>query len=330
MFKYHSICLLFLFILAFTFRHNKVNAQPLLPDIALVSENGINVLTWHCQYDGLKSIAVQRSNDSNFNYTTIGYVRDIKKGVQYYLDGHPTPGNNWYRVTLVFGSNLAWTSNRIRIFVDSAQIVKNRVLPPNDSLQKYIAKMRTKTVKVVSPDSAATSFRKDSMVVTSTTPKIAASRNHADSSAAVIAPETSAAATKTASPGNNNSSINPAVKTDLKNVIDSASKPVVKSIVIPTIEIPDLSEVNTYSYIRSHYVFTNPFTGHVNVEIDDAVKHKYSIDFYDQNNVRIMEIPRITEPHVIIDKRNFQRTGLYKFELIKDKEKLETGYITIY
>ncbi|HTN18090.1 MAG TPA: hypothetical protein VL092_10440, partial [Chitinophagaceae bacterium] len=60
-------------------------AQPVLPDMASVTQNGINILTWTCQYDGVKSIAVQRSSDSNLNYITIGYVKDVKKGVQYYL-----------------------------------------------------------------------------------------------------------------------------------------------------------------------------------------------------------------------------------------------------
>jgi hypothetical protein len=276
--------------------HSTAFSQPTLPDMACVTQNGINILTWNCQYDGLKSIAVQRSTDSNFNYVTIGYVKDLKKGVQFYLDGHPKAGTNWYRITLIFGSNLAWTTNRIRVTVDSSQIAKGRVLPPNDSLQGLASSFKTRTVKVD----------------TSTTPgSDTAARGSAAALAAANAPKVVVTSTMT-----------PKLKTD------SAAAPVKAP--PPAIQIPDITEVNAYSYIKSQYVFTNPFTGHVNIELSEAPKSKFSIDFFDSDNVKVLEIPRIMEPSVIVDKRNFQRTGMYKFELYKDKVKIETGYITIY
>lgn len=256
-------------------------AQPTLPDLASVHENGVNILTWNCQYDGLKSIAVQRSSDSNFNYITIGYVRNLKKGVQYYLDGHPKAGANWYRVRLVFGSDLQWTSNRIKVVVDSMQIAKGRVLPPNDSLQGLAAKFQTRTVQMT--DSGSGHVGKKTFLVTSTV-----------------------------------------TTTPSKDTVKSPSKPVL------TLEIPDIDNVNSYSYIKSQYVFTNPFTGHVNIEIADAKTNKYSIEFYDAKNIKILEVPKINEANVILDKRNFQRVGMFKFDLYKDKSKIETGYITIY
>lgn len=275
-------------LLAFLFAFNSnVFAQPILPDLASVTENGINVITWDCQFEGVKSIAVLRSNDSNFNFITIGYVKNIKKGVQYYLDGHPKAGTNWYKLNIVFGSNLAWTSNRIKIKVDSAQIAKGKVLPSNDSLQYLATKFRTKTIDLstdtatVAKGSNPNAPKIDVVVTTSST---------------VTTPKVDSAAIK--------------------------PKPVLK--------IPDIGQVDAYSYIKSQYVFTNPFTGHVNVEIADVAKYKYSIDFFDAANVKVLDIPRISEPSVIIDKRNFQRTGMYRFDLMKDKVKIETGYVTIY
>jgi hypothetical protein len=254
-------------------------AQPTLPDLASVTQNGINILTWVCQYDGVKSVAVQRSSDSNLNYITIGYVKEIKKGTQFYLDGHPKAGPNWYRVKLVFGSDLSWTSNRIKIVVDSAQVAKGRVLPSNDSLQGLASKFQTKKVEVT--DSATGKVGKKTVLINTTA-------------------------------------------TPTKDTV--AGKPKLSL----SIEIPDIENVNAYSYIKSQYVFTNPFTGHVNIEIADAKTSKYAIDFYDSKNVKVLEIPKITESSIILDKRNFQKLGLYKFELFKEKVKLETGYITIY
>lgn len=221
-----------------------VKAQATLPDFTIVTQNGVNVLNWVCQYDGIKSIAVERSNDSIFNFKTIGYVKTLKKGVQAFIDGHPTPGNNYYRLNIVFASDLNWMSNRGRIFVDSAQLLKQAVLPPNDSLQKMIA----------------------------SSPKI--------------------------DPGN-----------------------------------PNPEEIDAYTYVRSQYVFTNPFTGHVNVELPDNQDRLtvFSLDFYDlKTNKRVLEVPRVPEQSVVIDKRNFQRKGVYKFELRQGREMLEKGYITIY
>lgn len=237
------------------------SAQTQLPDILGASENGISLLSWNCQYDGVKSIAVQRSSDSVFNFVSIGYVKNLKKGAQAYIDGHPMPGNNWYRLYIVFNSDLTWYSNRYKLVVDSAAIMNRSVLPPNDSLQKL-----------------ANNIKVDIGTTTAVTT--------ADSLRAIV--------------------------NKLK------------------IAIPDPEEVNPFTYVRSQFVFTNPFTGHVNMELPDIKKYHYSIRFFDQNNRQILDVERITESPIIIDKRNFQKKGLFKFELMKGKDKLETGYITIY
>lgn len=222
-------------------------AQTVLPDFTLTSEKGINLLSWVCQYDGIKSIAVQRSADSIFNYATIGYVKNIAKGSQGYIDGHPLPGMNYYRLYIVFSSDITWTSNRGKIFIDSAALLQKTVLPPNDSLQKMVT-------KVVTDD-----------------PNI------------IIAP-------------------------------------------------PDPSNMNTYTYVRSQFVFTNPFTGHINIELPENFNSNemYSLKFFDSKDKKTVEIPRISEREVVLDKRNFQRKGIYKFELYKNEKLVEKGHITIY
>lgn len=255
----------FYFVFAFLFALTPVlKAQPLLPDIVGASEKGINVLSWVCQYEGIKSIGVQRSSDSVYNFVTIGYVKNLKKGTQAFIDGHPVPGNNWYRLYIAFNSDLTWYSNRFKLHVDSAAILAKGVLPPNDSLQKMASRIRVDT--------------------SSNTPSI------------------------------------PGKPTDtLQQLVNKLR-----------LSIPDPVEIDAYSYIKSQYVFTNPFTGHITMEIPDVKKFHYSIKFFDLNNKKVLEIPKIPESPVIIDKRNFKKKGLFKFELIKGMEKLEGGYITIY
>ncbi len=213
-------------------------AQPDLPAISVVTQGGISVLSWNNPYEsGLKSIAVQRSADSNYNFATLGYVTNLKKGVQSFVDAHPMPGKNWYRLIILFSSDMEWKSNVGKVILDSASIANRKPLPPSDSLQKLISQ---------SGNAAA------------------------------------------------------------------------------------LNSVNTVSYPKSQYVFTNPFTGNINIEIQDALKENYSLIFYDQQDREVLKVPRINDKVVILDKRNFQNTGLFKFKLLKNKQEFDKGYVTIY
>src|SRR5690606_4745205 len=139
-------------------------------------------------------------------------------------------------------SDLTWFSNRVGVFIDSAQLMQKGVMPPSDSLQAMID-------------------------------KLAAGSNALDPSA-----------------------------------------------------------ITSYSYVRSMFVFTNPFTGHINIELPEAVNNTtvYSIKFFSNTGAHVFTIPKISEQSVILDKRNFQKKGLFKFELWKDKEIIETGHVSIY
>lgn len=265
-----------------------VNAQPVLPDVVGASSKGINVLSWTCQYSGLKSIAVQRSGDSVFNYVTIGYVSDLKQGVQSFIDGHPNPGDNWYRLYIAFSSDLTWYSNRIKIHIDSATLLEKGVIPPNDSLQKYAA-----TIKIDENDVIASSFETES---NSSTPATGSSTN-----------------------------VSATTTTD-------ETKPVYKEKSNLSINIPKDDATAQMAYVKSKYVFTNPFTGHVTLELPLNTRSTYAIKFYTQNNSNtpVLDIPRIRQKQVIIDKRNFNKKGIYKFVLYEGYSKMDEGYITIY
>lgn len=230
-----KIAVLFLLLLNFT---NTTFAQPDLPNIGVITQGGLNIISWKNPYKGgLKSMAVERSNDSVHNFTAIGYVKNLNDAVQSFVDVHPMVGKNWYRLHIVFTSDVDWMSNEQFIGVDSAAIANRKPLPPSDSLQKII-----------------------------------------------------------------NATGGVATVSELKAV-----------------EMP-----------KSQYVFANPFTGNVNIEIQDAIEGNYQLIFYDANDKEVLKIPRINDKTVILDKRNFQNTGLYKFRLLKNKEEFDKGYVTIY
>lgn len=249
---------------------------PELPDIIAASDKGVNVISWTCQYDGIKSISVQRSSDSVFNYSTIGYVKDLKKGPQAFIDGHPQAGNNWYRLYIGFSSDLTWYSNTIKIYIDSATLLSKSVIPPNDSLQKYAS-----SVKIDPGDIIA-------------------------SSAQQAAENTVATSTGTTTPATNKPKLN--------------------------LNLPKEDEVSQFTYVKSQHVFTNPFTGHVALELPDDMREPYAIKFFKQGDEKtpVLDIPRIRKNKVIIDKHNFQGKGVYKFILYKGTKKIEEGYISIF
>jgi len=267
----------FFILIAIIFIGVPAMAQPPeLPDIIAASDKGVNVISWTCQYDGIKSISVQRSSDSVFNYSTIGYVKDLKKGPQAFIDGHPQAGNNWYRLYIGFSSDLTWYSNTIKIYIDSATLLSKSVIPPNDSLQKYAS-----AVKIEPGDIIA-------------------------SSAQQAAENTVATSTGTTTPATNKPKLN--------------------------LNLPKEDEVSQFTYVKSQHVFTNPFTGHVALELPEDMREPYAIKFYKQGDEKtpVLDIPRIRKSKVIIDKHNFQGKGVYKFTLYRGTEKIEEGYISIF
>lgn len=255
---------------------------PVLPDIIAATDKGVNVISWTCQYDGIKSIAVQRSQDSVFNFKTIGYVKNTRKGRQAFIDGHPDAGDNWYRLYIAFSSDLTWYSNTIKIFIDSTTLLEKGVIPPNDSLQQYAS-----NVEISREDIIASSMQ-----------TTAATNN--------------AIATNRPTINNRNVEANTAPKLNLN--------------------IPKTEDVNQMTYIKSRHVFTNPFTGHITLELPQDTRQTFSIQFFKQGapGTPVLDVPRLRETNVVIDKRNFQGKGVYKFILKQGGQLIEEGHISIY
>lgn len=221
-------------------------AQPQLPAISIQTKNGINILTWVNPYtSNVASVTVQRSADSNYNFSTIGVVKDISSAVQTYADLRPLAGANWYKVVVTFKSDIDWKSNVYKVVVDSADIAKRGAILSTDSIQTIVNKVVEESGKV--------DFEK----------------------------------------------IN--------------------------------SNLKTATYPTSQLIYTNPFTGNISIELPEVRKHNYSVVFMDLNGKEIMKIPRVREVEIILDKRNFQNSGTYRFVIYDNNtEEVEKGYITIY
>lgn len=220
----------------------QVASPPLLPSMSIVTENAQNILNWTSQFDGVKSIAVQRSADSVRNFVTIDVLSNPKKGIQRYVDELPLAGKNHYRLSVNFAGDLEWFSNTYKVYLDSATIA--------NSLKGSIKSGTTKSVPI-----------KDS-----------------------------------------------------GNQTTSAATP----------------KSTEFYYSSSTHVYTNPYTGHINITLEDALSKKYSLRFFDPNKNEVLKVSRISRPNLVLDKNNFNGKGTFQFQLFDANELIETGYITIY
>ena len=92
----------------------------------------------------------------------------------------------------------------------------------------------------------------------------------------------------------------------------------------------NIDNIDAYSYFKSLYINTLPTNGNILVTINDGDIHNYIIKFLDQNEQFLFQVDGIKEKSYSIDKRNFPHKGVYKFQLYKNKEVLEIGYVTIF
>jgi len=221
-----------------------------LPTLSVTTEQAQGIISWYNQYDGVKSISVQRSLDSVRNFVTIGILNLPKKGYGIYNDLHPEVGKNYYRLSVEFGSDLEWFSNIYKIVLDSATIAK------------------------------AAAFRASNPVQTPIFP----------------------------TPKNG--------RPELKN----SNTETVPAIVTP----PE------FTFIPSNKIYTNPYTGHVNINLEDALNRRYNIRFYDPSKNEVLRISRVSKPILILDKNNFNSRGIYSFQLFDGTSLVEIGYVNIY
>lgn len=212
-----------------------------LPAMNIMTQGARNIISWNSQFDGIKSIAIQRSTDSVKNFVTIGVVSKPKKGIGNYTDEKPVAGKNYYRLSVNFAGDIEWFSNTYKVYLDSATIAK--------SLEQAI---QSGTSKSILPDKT-------------------------------------------------NNTITPTLPVD-----------------------------TVFHYTPSAKVFTNPFTGHININLDDAVGKLYSVRFYTPDKEEILRISRVTKTRLVVDKNNFNSTGTYLFEVYLGEDLFESGYITIY
>ena len=230
-------------------------AQSVLPTIDAVADSGLVTLRWVCQYDGVKSITVKRSTDSNANFSIIGHVKDVTKGAQHYTDFAPMVGVGYYKLSIVFNSGLSWSSNFCEaVSYKSHTLLHSGTLPSQPH-----------NITVTSPVPATTVIHAEQQ------PKLTVRLSY-----------------------------------------------------------PDI-DMNDASFIQPRFVFIHKVFGHavLKLPVVNFKQHVYSVRFSTISGVGVVDIPFIKMEEIIIDKRNFGRSGTYKYVIRRDGVLFESGCIKV-
>jgi hypothetical protein len=95
---------------------------------------------------------------------------------------------------------------------------------------------------------------------------------------------------------------------------------------IPKIITDTGSQLKLYTFIPRDIKIITPakaviksiYTGKDNnviINLLGALTHKYSIKFFDDNQDQILEVDKVSETYLILDKVNFRHSGLFHYEL---------------
>lgn len=84
--------------------------------------------------------------------------------------------------------------------------------------------------------------------------------------------------------------------------------------------------VRPENFKPSGFIFTNP-QGNVTIVLPIGKNEQFQIKFFDNNGDELFELKNIKESTIVLDKSNFMRAGVYRFELydngvLREKNKL--------
>jgi hypothetical protein len=81
-------------------------------------------------------------------------------------------------------------------------------------------------------------------------------------------------------------------------------------------------------YLPSKNIFVGK-ENNVIIQLPLADIKEYSVQFFDENHRQLFELKKITDPHLIIEKVNFQRAGWYYFKLYEKGKMVEKNQFYI-
>lgn len=268
-------------------------AQDTLPAFTATTRgNNKVVISWNNKYAFVSQINIQRSYDSTRNFKTILSVPDPKVPQNGFVDSKaPTPFM-FYRLFIVLDSGKYLFTRSKRAFWDTARIVRQNALQNNrrvivsDNLSENEAeKIRNKLTNGKTED---------------------------------LKPPTEPEPEKIFIVIRRDSIVMHFPESNFRHFRDSMVNTTKDTLVFRTADTimvkPFIPKV---IYKPSQYVFTEK-GGNVMIALPEALKKRYSIKFYEDDNTELFEITQVKEPVLTLDKANFLHAGWFRFELFED------------
>jgi hypothetical protein len=95
----------------------------------------------------------------------------------------------------------------------------------------------------------------------------------------------------------------------------------------PTLALEEVKPVFTFT--PSLHVYTNSYSGHVNIVLENTNTKKYSVVFFGNDKKEAFRIGKIKQNSTVVDKYNFNGKGTFSFSLLEDGNEVEKGFLNI-
>lgn len=107
----------------------QLRGQTKPPEITVTPQNDRNEISWSLDYRDIHSIGIQRSSDSVYNYSTVGYAKEPGLKQNTFSDKGFPFGKNFYRLYLELpGGKLVYS--KAAGVVDTLRTVVGVIVPP--------------------------------------------------------------------------------------------------------------------------------------------------------------------------------------------------------
>jgi hypothetical protein len=270
-------------------------AQDTLPAFTLLNKGNNRIVTsWTNPYGAaIRQLTIQRSFDSIKNFKSILTVPDPTVPQNGYVDTKATNDHMFYRLYILLDSGKYIFSKSKHPVPDTIKVkaAVKEFKPPEPRIQE---EPKPENKKPVTEEAKAKEPEKKEAIKPKEIPERIIYIKKRDTLIAQIG------------------------ERSLKHFKDSLSVKTKDTLSFNTADTIVIKPfVPKEIYKPSKYVFTEK-DGNVKIILADAATKKYTLKFFDENNLPVFEIKQIKDSLLILDKANFIHSGWFRFELLED------------
>lgn len=279
---------------------NFLLAQDMLPKFSLLNKgNNRIVVSWNNPYGtAIKQLSIQRSYDSLKSFTTILTLPDPTVPQNGFVDTKAPSDKLFYRLYILLDSGVYLFSKSKRPILDTVKA------KPSISTTGVVEKEPNYDLpdvqpKIIDKDKIQRPGQQQENIKPKELPERIIYIKKKDSLVAAIGEK----------------KLKP-----FKDSIAYKTKDTLLYVTIDTLLIKPFVPKEVYK--PSKYVFTDK-DGNIKILLPDAAQKKYTLKFFDEDGSVLLDIKKLPESVLILDKSNFHHAGWYKFELYNNAELVE-------